>query len=160
MAAALSPSLRGENFSFTILEYCDIEAVIEREQLYFDTLNPEYNVLPLAGSSGSYLHSAESKLKMSEARKGKPGNPHSEESKAKLCPSGEKKTCPSGEGMNNTNRVGKIHTEEQRAKISAGQPTSQRVEVLDLVENTIKQYSSIREVSKILAAVDTLFLVF
>lgn len=124
-----------ENFSLTILEYCDIEAVIEREQSYFDILNPEYNVLPLAGSSGSYLHSAESKLKMSEARKGKLGKPHSEEAKANL----------SQAGMNNTNRVGKIHTEEQRGKISASQPTSQRVEVLDLVENTIKQYSSIRE---------------
>lgn len=127
-----------ENFSLTILAYCDIEAVIEREQSYFDTLNPEYNVLPLAGSSVSYLHSAESKLKMSEARTGIPGNPHSEESKAKL----------SQAGMNNTNRVGKIHTEEQRAKISAAQPTSQRIEVLDLVENTKTQYSSIREVSK------------
>lgn len=77
-----------ENFSLTILEYCDIEAVIEREQSYFDILNPEYNVLPLAGSSGSYLHSAESKLKMSEARKGKPGKPHSEEAKAKLSQAG------------------------------------------------------------------------
>jgi group I intron endonuclease len=127
-----------ENFSLTILEYCDIETVIEREQSYFDALNPEYNVLPLAGSRGGYRHTAESRLKMSEARKGKPGNPHSEGSKAKL----------SEAGINNTNRVGKIHTKEQRAKISAGQPTSQRVEVLDLLENTINQYSSIREVSK------------
>ena len=115
--ALLKYGHRWENFSLTILEYCDIEAVIEREQSYFDILNPEYNVLPLAGSSfakGSYLHSAESKLKMSEARKGKPGKPHSEEAKAKL----------SQAGMNNTNRVGKIHTEEQRGKISASQPTS------------------------------------
>lgn len=124
-----------ENFSLTILEYCDIEDVLEREQFYFDTLKPEYNVLPLAGSRGGYCHTAESKLKMSELRKGKL---HSEETKAKL----------SEVGMSNTNRVGKIHTEEQRAKISAGQPTSKRLEVLDLVENTINQYNSIREVSK------------
>jgi len=113
-----------ENFSLTILEYCDNLAVIEREQLYFDNLKPEYNVLPLAGSSGSFIHTEESKLKMREARIGKPGNPHSEESKSMLSKS----------AIGNTNRLGKKHTEENKAKISAAQPTSQKVEVRDLLE--------------------------
>ena len=123
------------NFSLTILEHCSVETVIEREQSYFDNIKPEYNVLPLAGSTASYSHSAESKLKMSEARKGKS---QTEETKAIL----------SKLGMGNSNRVGKIHTEDQRARISASQPTSQRVEVLDLLENTIKQYSSIKKASE------------
>ena len=31
------------NFSLDILEYCDINVLIEREQYYLDTLKPEYN---------------------------------------------------------------------------------------------------------------------
>lgn len=127
-----------ENFSLTILEYCDIETVIEREQFYFDIIKPEYNVLPIAGSSGSFFHSEESKFKMSEARKGKPGNPHTEETKSIL----------SKLAKGNTNRAGIMHTEEDKVKISEAQPTSQRVEVLDLLENTRKEYSSIRMAAK------------
>ena len=33
------------NFSLTILEYCDPEKCIEREQYYLDLLQPEYNTL-------------------------------------------------------------------------------------------------------------------
>jgi len=32
------------NFSLEILEYCDIEVLLEREQYYYDLLNPEYNI--------------------------------------------------------------------------------------------------------------------
>jgi group I intron endonuclease len=127
-----------KNFSLSILEYCDLEDVIEREQFYFYYLKPEYNTLALAGSSGGFIHTEESKMKMSEARKGKKGKPHSEETKAII----------SEAGKGNTNRLGKIHTEEQRAKISASQPTAQRVEVLDLEGNITNYYNSIREASK------------
>src|ERR1044071_1873117 len=41
-----------ENFTFVILEECEPikGALLEREQFYIDTLQPEYNILPLAGS--------------------------------------------------------------------------------------------------------------
>jgi group I intron endonuclease len=39
------------NFSLTILEYCDKFELLTREQFYFDKLNPEYNILKIAGSS-------------------------------------------------------------------------------------------------------------
>ena len=37
-------------FMLEILEYCDPDMVIEREQYYIDTLKPEYNILKTAGS--------------------------------------------------------------------------------------------------------------
>jgi hypothetical protein len=36
-------------FSLEILEYCDIKDTIKREQFYIDSLNPEYNILKIAG---------------------------------------------------------------------------------------------------------------
>lgn len=45
------------NFRIEILEYCDREILIEREQLYLDTLQPEYNILKTAGSLHGFKHS-------------------------------------------------------------------------------------------------------
>lgn len=39
------------NFSVTILEYCDKCDLDVREQHYFDTLNPQYNIQKVAGGS-------------------------------------------------------------------------------------------------------------
>ena len=44
-------------FRLDILEYCDKEKVIEREQYYIDLMKPEYNILRVAGSSLGYKHS-------------------------------------------------------------------------------------------------------
>jgi group I intron endonuclease len=94
-------------FSLEILEYCAQSDVIAREQYYFDLLNPEYNVLQVAGSSLGFKHSEETlkkfrerkyseetRAKLSEAHKGKPlsekaleklrGRKFSEETKAKM----------------------------------------------------------------------------
>jgi group I intron endonuclease len=38
-------------FSLYILEYCNKEDLISREQYYLDLYKPEYNVLKIAGSS-------------------------------------------------------------------------------------------------------------
>jgi len=53
------------NFSIEILEYCDPSIVISREQHYIDILNPEYNILSLAGSRLGFKHSEETKAKFS-----------------------------------------------------------------------------------------------
>jgi group I intron endonuclease len=45
------------NFSVTILEYCDKSDLLLREQYYFDKLNPQYNILKIAGSSQGFKHS-------------------------------------------------------------------------------------------------------
>lgn len=33
------------NFSLDILEYCELDVLIEREQYYINILKPEYNIL-------------------------------------------------------------------------------------------------------------------
>lgn len=38
------------NFKFEILEYCEPEDCIKREQWYFDKYKPEYNICKFAGS--------------------------------------------------------------------------------------------------------------
>jgi len=57
------------NFQLEILEYCDPSEVILREQYYIDLLNPEYNILKVAGSSFGYKHTIESLKKMSDIAK-------------------------------------------------------------------------------------------
>ena len=37
-----------DSFSLDILEYCEINILIEREQYYLDLLKPEYNILKVA----------------------------------------------------------------------------------------------------------------
>lgn len=38
------------NFTFEVLEFCDIDKVMSREKDYFDLLSPEYNILKIPGS--------------------------------------------------------------------------------------------------------------
>jgi len=62
-----------ENFSLTILEYCEPEKCIEREDYYLCSLPHEYNILP--GSSLGHKHSDKTKKIMSDAKKGE-NNPN------------------------------------------------------------------------------------
>ena len=59
------------SFSLTILEYCDKEILTAREQFYFDSLNPTYNILRIAGAYVDvFTHSDETKIKISNSLKG------------------------------------------------------------------------------------------
>ena len=58
------------NFSLTILEYCDKSVLPQTEQYYFDKLNPQYNILKIAGSSLNHKLSNETKAKISKSLKG------------------------------------------------------------------------------------------
>ena len=59
------------NFSLDILEYCEIDILIEREQYYLDSLKPEYNILKIANSRLGSKHSEATKIKISISNKGK-----------------------------------------------------------------------------------------
>jgi len=48
------------NFKLEILEYCEKENALFREQHYIDLLKPEYNINPIAGSSLGYKHTEQS----------------------------------------------------------------------------------------------------
>lgn len=83
------------NFKLEILEYCDKNKILVREQYYIDLLKPEYNILIKAGSSYGYKHTQET-LNKFKARI------TSEETRANLSKSAK----------------GRVLSEEARAKIS------------------------------------------
>ena len=76
-------------FSLSILEYCDKSDLLTREQFYLDKLNPQYNILKIAGSSLNLKQSLVTKAKISKSLKGiyvkdksaLIGNLHTEETK-------------------------------------------------------------------------------
>ena len=105
-----------ENIYFEIIEPVEIDKLIEREQFYIDSLKPEFNILPKAGSSAGTVMSEEQKIKISENRK---GILHTEETKKRISKSmkGKKKT------KEHAAKVGLIHkgktiSQEQKDKIS------------------------------------------
>jgi len=63
------------DFIFIVFEYCEPEDLILREQIYIDSLKPEFNILQVAGSLLGYKHSADSIAKISKARIGKTHTP-------------------------------------------------------------------------------------
>lgn len=67
-----------ENFVFEIIEFCEKEKLIEREQYYLDMLNPEYNICKIAGNCLGIKGSKESNLKKSlnHSMRGKFGKEH------------------------------------------------------------------------------------
>jgi len=83
-------------FNLEILEYCDPDKVVAREQYYIDLLKPEYNLLKVAGSSLGFKHTEET-LKKFKVRK------LSDEARANLIVSS----------------TGRVLSEEVKAKISA-----------------------------------------
>jgi len=57
------------NFRLDILEYCDKESLIKREQHYIDLLKPEYNILKMAGSRLGSKQSLITKLLIADSLK-------------------------------------------------------------------------------------------
>jgi group I intron endonuclease len=82
-------------FSLSILEFIDItnlskeearKLILEREQFYIDSLEPTYNINPIAGSRLGTRHTNETKALMSAAKTGENhpmyNKTHTEETKA------------------------------------------------------------------------------
>nr|YP_009364304.1 hypothetical protein [Ophiocordyceps sinensis]ARF03396.1 hypothetical protein [Ophiocordyceps sinensis] len=125
------------NFSVTILEYCEISDLLSREQHYFDKLNPEYNILKVAGSSLDHKHSEQTKAKISKSLKGIYvkeksalfGRTASEETKILMSLRKVKDNnplCFAGKTHNESaielmrqKALGRIHSEETKLKMSA-----------------------------------------
>lgn len=59
-----------DSFIFEILEVCNAENLIIREQFYIEKLNPQYNILKVAGNSLGYKHTKDSLHKMSVSKLG------------------------------------------------------------------------------------------
>jgi group I intron endonuclease len=71
----------GQAFAFSVIEYCDKLALIDREQHYIDTLCPEYNLCRTAGSTLGTKRSSMTRARMRTAQLGKK---HSAEALAKM----------------------------------------------------------------------------
>ena len=56
-------------FEYNILELCDVDKLLKREQHYIDTLKPFYNILPIAGSPLGKKASNITKIKVSKIAK-------------------------------------------------------------------------------------------
>ena len=105
------------NFSLAIIEYCQPEQCLEREDFYLSFLEPEYNILLKAGSSLGYKHRLETRERMSVSQK-----------------------AFDRTGENNPS-YGVPVSEETRAKLFASQKDNcQRIEVLDLDTNETTSY--------------------
>jgi len=108
-----------QDFIFIVFEYCEPEDLISREQFYLDALEPEFNILKVAGSSLGYKHTEELLTKLSQ--------PKSEITRAKisLAQSGENNPMFGRTGENHPmfgrtgeNHPGKSHSEETKVLIS------------------------------------------
>lgn len=112
-------------FQFNKLLACSKDNLIMYEQICMDALAPEYNVAPVAGSQLGYRHAPESRAKMSAAnnRLGNPGYVHTPQSKARISENRKGK----GGGARTPERLAKIgaahrgrpKSEQHRAKLSA-----------------------------------------
>jgi group I intron endonuclease len=137
-----------DSFIFDILEYCDKELLLEREQHYVDTMSPEYNIHKISvfsplgmkrtkesrekmslAARGRKMSEA-AKNKISEAMKGRVFTKEWREkiSKSKLgntaglgkkC-SDDKKRKISEANKGNKHNVGRIFSDETKRKISEG----------------------------------------
>lgn len=103
-------------FIFELLAQVAPVNLIEEEQHFLDTMQPEYNMMPVAGTRLGCHLSLETRRKMSEARKGERnpnyGKPLSEATRRKLS------EALSGERSPN---YGKHHSAEWRRKIGEAQ---------------------------------------
>ena len=127
-------------FEFSVIELCEKEILLEREQYYMDLLKPTYNICLRAGNCLGVRHSDEARANMSSAHVGhiateetrakmskvRKGTHQSIETRAKMSvahknrlPISEAtraKMCIAQKG--NTNALGHVTTEESRAKMS------------------------------------------
>lgn len=122
-----------DTFEFRVIEYCFVFTLIPREQHYIDTLKPEYNMSPTAGSALGVKHSDESRANMSAWQKGKKLSPKhkaklsaakmgrklSLETKAKMSAAHMgRETSPETKIKLSVWQIGKVTPKETREKIS------------------------------------------
>jgi len=113
-----------------IIEYCDPENCIPREQFYIDLLKPEYNILPKAGSNLGFKHSEETLNKMR-------GRIFSIETLAKMS------IARKGNKNAMFGRIGIKHPMYGKLKPEGSGRPSQKISVLDTLTNKKTVFDSI-----------------
>lgn len=129
------------NFSLEILEYCDPQNIIAREQYYFNIFRPEYNILKIAGSMWGHKHREETLLKISKYRI---GCKHSEETKEKM------RDAKKGKTLSEEIKYKMSVAKKGQPKIKGSGKPSQKIEVIDNKTNQTTTYDSMREAARAL----------
>ena len=132
----------GENFLFEVLEICEKDNLINREQYYIDLLNPWFNICKIAGSSLGVKHTDEAKLNMSKAQIGKT---MSDDAKKKISEShkGMKHSQQTKENIRNVN-LGKKQlkeTIEKRVQKNTGRKNTEKTKLKMSKTHTGKKMS-------------------
>lgn len=131
------------NFSLDIIEYCNKDIIIKREQYYIDLLKPEYNICKIAGSCIGYKHSEETKKLLSDISKGRK---HKIEFSLNL--------SKTRRGIKyKLNKVNKNKNKKREAKSETIKKISSRaqgvnVKIYDRLNNFIKEFPSMRSAAK------------
>lgn len=127
-----------ENLCFKVVEFCDEEILIEKEQYYIDLYNPYFNIRKVAESNRGLKHSEDTKNKLSIAHKGKKT---SQETKDKISAANKGKTGGWNKGLkhstdtrkkiSNANK-GRIVSQETKIKLSeAGKKRKHSIESIE-----------------------------
>lgn len=125
------------SFKLEILEYCEPEINIEREQYYLDLLKPEYNILKTAGSSLGHKHSEETKEKIKAAALNR-----SEEALIKL----REHLLKLNSSPEQLEHLAKLNSSpEQKARIAK---LATAVVVTELVSEVSVEYESLRQAAR------------
>ena len=106
-------------FAFEILEFCAKQDLIQREQFWIDSLNPEFNVCQVAGSTLGFKFSEETKAKISAKAKGRKFPPRSASYRAMLSAihAGKPKPKHVMDALQRGRRA-TVYTDERRARLS------------------------------------------
>lgn len=145
------------SFSLSILEYCSVDNLIEREQYYLDILKPDYNICTQAGSTLGKLHSTEAKDKISSTKKGTfegeansfYGKTHLEESRRKMVEAKLGRTLTElAKEKISAAQQGKKFSEDHKSNLSQAQPNRKNILVVDLDTGVETIYGSIAEAER------------
>lgn len=166
-----------QNFSLTILEYCEPSELLKREKYYIDYLQSEYNIVkdPTVPPMSGRTHSEETRKKISDTAKkidnygrfktgeNNPmfGKNHSEEtilkiSEAKmgknLSDEVRKKMSDTAKKIDNPGRfkAGENHSNYGKPKLAGSGTPAQAIEVFDNKTNQTTNFESIDEAARIL----------
>lgn len=145
-------------FLFEILEEVSVELLIEREQFYLDSEQPEYNVCPIAGNTLGRKASAETRRRQSAYHTANPhflGRKHSEETRQKIRAARAKQVMqPRSQEFKERARAallgkairkGRHNSIEQNIKIAeghAGRPLT-AIEIQRIIDRYNQKYSNI-----------------
>jgi group I intron endonuclease len=129
------------NFTLDIMEYCEPDILIEREQYYINKLNPEYNILKIAGNRLGFKHSEATKNKMRGINNHFFGKTHTCETRKMI---GLSLRSIIRTNNNNKPKVLKLETKLKLSLRSHGIP----IKVFDKSNNLIQQFPTMTSAAK------------